>query len=242
MTEKHADPAQDNLLNRARDAFDAGGVDAVVTALKSINGPTQAGCAFDELSRNLYNAHKDVTNMIAVAEAGIAFCLDHGKHAESAESARKIKEVARILAFNAGANSWPGWGDEGVDIAPSHIRSGLKLASLSRDLVRELHLGPKQEGVGAWLIGALKLAAGEPVAALAEFQEAARLADSRGDSVGALSATGYCALARKADPATASVGTQELELAVARLRELDSKEANSFAEQLITADKILLGK
>jgi len=242
MTEKQADPTQDNLLNRACEAFEAGGVGAVITALKSINDPTQAGCAFDELSRNLYNARKDVTNMIAVAEAGIAFCLDHGKHAESAEAARKIKEVAKILAFNAGANCWPGWGDEGVEIAPSHIQSGLKLAALSRDLVRELHLGSNQDGVGTWLIGALKLAAGEPAAALADFQEAGRLAESRGDSAGVLSATGYCALARKADPATASVGMEELEAAVAELREVDSKEANFFAEQLITADKILLGK
>jgi hypothetical protein len=242
MTEEQLDSTREHLPSRVRKAFDAGGVEDVVAALKSIDDPTGAGVASNDLAQHLYQARKDVTSMIAVAEAGVAFCLERAKHAQSPEIAKKLKETAKIIAFNAGANCWPGWGDECVEIAPAHIRSGLKLAEVSRDLVRELQLGPKQDGNGTWLIGALKLAAGAPTAALADFQEALGLAESGGDAAGVLLATGYCALARKADPATAAAGARELEAAVARLRALDSNEAKFFAAQLVTADEILLVK
>ncbi len=62
----------------------------------------------------------------------------------------------------------------------------------------------------------------------------------RGDTVGALMAAGYCGLARKAQPATASAGIHELESALARLNELGLKEADFFTRQLVVADKILL--
>jgi hypothetical protein len=242
MTEKPTGSTQDDPPSRALQAFDAGGVGAVVAMLKSIDDPTEAGAVFDALGRSLYQARKDVTNMIAVAEAGVAFCLDRAEQAESADTAKKLKETAKSIAFNAAANCWPGWGDEGVEIAPAHMQSALKLAEVSRDLVRELQLGPKQDGNGSWIIGALRLAAGEPAAALAYFQEARSSADADGHAAGALLAEGYCALARKADAATASAGAQELERAVSQLRELGSKEASFFAEQLVTADNILLAK
>lgn len=242
MTEQQANSTQENLVNRAREALDAGGVEAVVATLKSTENPKRAAGTFNDLLQNLYMTRKDVTGMIAVAEAGVAFCLDHVKQAQSPEDAKDLKQIAKMVTFNAGANCWPGWGDEGVEIAPAHIRAGLKLAEINRDLARELKLGPEPEANGTWLIGALKLATGEPAAALADFQEAKRLAESGGKTDLALMATGYCALARKAEPATATDGAKELELALTRLREHGSQEAKFFAEQIVTADKILLAK
>ncbi len=240
MKEKQISQTKDDLLNGALQALDAGGLGAVAAMLESIDDPALAGLAFDELSRRLYRSRKDVTNMIAIAEAGVAFCLDQAALTKDADHARTLKTTAKTIAFNAGANCWPGWGDDGIEIAPVHIRSGLKLAAVSRELVRELQLGRKQDANGTWLIGALKFAAGEPAAALEHFEEVRSAAESRGDTVGALMAAGYCGLARKAQPATASAGIRELEFALARLNELDLKEADFFARQLVVADRILL--
>jgi hypothetical protein len=243
MTEKKTDHAHDDLLNRAFEAFDAGGAGAAVGALKSIGDPIQAGRIFDALARKLYNSRKDVANMISVAKAGVAFCLDQAEHAESTETAKQLKTAAKRIAFNAGANCWPGWGDDGIHITPDDIQSGLSFAKLSHDLVRELQLGPKQEANAAWLIGALRLAAGEPAAALTEFRTARNASESIGDAAGMLMAGGYCAIARQADNAAASAaGAEELEFVVARLRELGSDEAKFFAQQLVTAARILLAK
>ncbi len=242
MTVQQASSTQESLVDRAREALDDGGVEAVVATLRSSDNPKRAAGAFNGLLQNLYQTRKDVTGMIAVAEEGLAFCLDHAKRAQSPEDAKDLKQIAKMITFNAGANCWPGWGDEGVEIASAHIQAGLKLAQINRDLARELKLGPEPEANGTWLIGALKLAAGEPAAALADFHEAKRLAESGGKTDVALMATGYCALARKAAPATATNGAKELELALTRLREQGSKEAKFFAEQIVTADKILLAK
>ena len=241
MKEKQTDQTGNDLLNGALQALDSGGIGAVVATLESIDDPARAGLAFDELSRRLYRLRKDVTNMIAVAEAGVAFCLDQARRAKDAAHARTLKTTAKTIAFNAGANCWPGWGDDGIAIAPVHIQSGLKLAAVSRELVRELQLGRKQDANGTWLIGALKFADGEPAAALEYFEDVRSSAESCGDAVGALMAAGYCGLARKAQPATASAGLRELEFALARLNELDLKEAGFFAQQLVVADRILLG-
>jgi hypothetical protein len=238
MTEKPNERTEDDLLNRAVQAFNSGGLDALVASLESMEDPIRAGRAFDAVSRNLYRARKDVSNMIGVAGAGIAFCLDHAERANDAESVRTLKTIAKTTAFNAAANCWPGWGDEGIKIVPDQIDQGLKLAEFSRNLVRELQLGEKPEANGTWLIGALKLAAGEPVAALGHFQAVHSAAESRGDTVSALMAAGYCALARKAQAAKAPAGGRELEVAVARLREFDLKEAAFFANQLVKADQI----
>jgi hypothetical protein len=241
MTEKQINRPRDELLNGALQALDSGGASAVVAMLESIDDPALAGLAFDELSRRLYRLRKDVTGMIAVAEAGVAFCLDQARRAKDAAHATTLKTTAKTIAFNAGANCWPGWGDDGIEIMPAHIRSGLKLAAVSRDLVRELQLGQKQDANGTWLIGALRFAGGEPAAALEYFQQVRNSAESRGDTVSTLMAAGYCGLARKAQPATASAGIRELEFALARLDELDLKEAGFFAQQLVVADRILLG-
>jgi hypothetical protein len=242
MTEKKIDNTHDDLLNRALEAFDAGGTGAAVGALSSIGDPIQAGIVFDGLARRLYNSRKDVANMISVAKAGIAFCLDRAEHAENAETATKLKTAAKRIAFNAGANCWPGWGDDGIYITPDDIQSGLNFAKLSHDLVRELQLGPKQEANAVWLIGALRLAAGEP-AALSEFRAAHNASESIGDAAGMLMAEGYCAIARQADNTAARpAGAEELEVVLTRLRELGLDEAKLFAQQLVTAAGILLAK
>jgi hypothetical protein len=122
MTDKTTDNAQDELLNRALEAFDAGSIGAALEALSSIGDPIETGASFDGLARRLYTSRKEVANMISVASARVAFCLDRAEYAESTGTAKKLKTAAKRSAFNAGANCWPGWGDEGIDITPDDIR------------------------------------------------------------------------------------------------------------------------
>jgi hypothetical protein len=238
MTGHEPTSSRDHFLSRARDVFDAGGVEAIIALLKENDDPKQAAAVFGDLLQNLYQARKDVTGMVRVANAGVDFCLAHARDAASPADARDFRQIAKAITYNAGANCWPGWGDEGVEITPQHVEAGMTLAEANRDLTRELQLGPGPIANATWLIGALKLAAGEPVAALAEFQEARRLADVAGKADLALMAAGYGGLARKTAPETASQGAEELDLALARLRESGSQEAKFFADQIVTAEKI----
>ena len=67
-------------------------------------------------------------------------------NAHDPETAAGLKKIARMIAFNVGANSWPGWGDDGVEISPDQRQAGSEAATLSLRLVNELNLGPSQIG------------------------------------------------------------------------------------------------
>src|ERR1700748_2946560 len=71
----------------------------------------------------LYRDRKDVTQMLAAARAGIRHCLEAAEQVVASEpdTAVTLKTNARIIAFNAAANGWPGWGDEGITIEQRHI-------------------------------------------------------------------------------------------------------------------------
>ena len=39
-----------------------------------------------------------------------------------------LKTKAKVIAYNAAANGWPGWGDDGIVITQSHIEEAFDLA------------------------------------------------------------------------------------------------------------------
>jgi|SRR5579864_1712624 len=239
---EQAAPTQDALLARALAALDAEGIDQAVTVARSGAEPLEAGRAFSDMSKMLYRNRKDVTGMIAIGEAGIAFCLQEAERATEPASATELRKLARAIAYNTATNCWPGWGDDGIRIEPHHLQAGLALAGTCRDLVEALQLGPRPLGGAYWLIGALKLAAGEPLHALSDFQHAQQVFAAGGLKPFELMARGYAALAQKADPASAAVGAQELASALQALRDEGSKDSLFFAEQIVIAERILLAQ
>jgi len=240
MAAADAGEKRDELVARALQSLDAKGVAAAISTIKSSGDVKEARAAFADLVKSLYESRKDVANMILVGEAAVVFCLDHAKAATSPETGEQLKKTAKAMAYNVAANCWPGWGDEGVQIAPDQVQSGLSLANLSRDLVRELRLGHEEEGTAHWLVGALELAAGRQGEALSDFESSRQSFEAGGFPALRLLAEGYCAIARKAEPATASRGAQELAAALDQLRKMDLAAASAFADQLVVADRLLL--
>jgi hypothetical protein len=140
-----------------------------------------------------------------------------------------------VLAYNAAANSWPGWGDEGIVIQRRHIDEGIELALCGLRLVKELNLGHVQLGTSQWLVGALHLAGGrteEAIAALICARDAYGAAGRRAEELMAL---GYLALARKRVQPQLS----ELDEICRALQQDGSSQAAAFVQQLRTADRLL---
>jgi hypothetical protein len=237
--QKQTDPKQDAVLARALDALDTQSIDQAVSVITSCGDPLEAATAFSALGKVLYRDRKDVTAMIAIADAGITFCLQQAKCTVDAVTAAGLKKRARDIAFNTAANCWPGWGDDGIRIDKDHLQSGLALAGTCRDLVDELQLGQRALGGADWLIGALKLAVGRPGEALEDFERARRAFEVGCDVAYELMARGYIALARKADPVSASVGARDFSAALQELRNEGSKDSIFFAEQLVVAERTL---
>ena len=218
-----------------------GKVAEAISIVEAIPSPMEASVAFIELSRQVYREVKDISSMLALGNAGTQFALLKAASSENSADAEQLRKYARVLAFNTAANCWPGWGDEGIDIRMEHLHAGLNLAVLCRDLAFELNLGYKQRGGAHWLVGALNLAMGWYAEALAGLLRAKEEFQAGGDWDYVLMAEGYTALALKAQPESRLAGGHELARILVLLGDRGSKDAKFFANQLITADRLLIG-
>jgi hypothetical protein len=189
------------------------------------------------LCKRAYRDLKNIPGMIAIAGEAIRFGLTCAEASPDSESALRYKIRVRAIAYNTGANCWPGWGDP-VEIGASDIAGGLVLAERNYELVQELGLGGKETGGALWLVGALQMAAGQVAAATAQFLRAEEAFHTAQLPVYAAMAQGYAALADKARPESHSRGANSLAAILLSLRAMESREAQFFADQLDTADRI----
>jgi hypothetical protein len=227
MPEPPADPLTADAIALA----DAEGAAAAVERLRREADPGAQAKAFAGLARHLYRQRKDVGGMILAAEAGIGAALAAAQASAEPKAALALRTAAKTLAFNAGANCWPGWDDKGVAINRLQALAGLSLAETCLRLVSENGFGPMQEANGHWLVGALRLALGEPAAAEAEFKLAAAAFTEAGDAPAALMAQAYLALAQSSLAALAE--------SLGRLTLDGSKDALFYRDQLVTAQMAL---
>lgn len=230
------------LCNEALKVAADGDVPSACNAIESRSDHHTIAQVYAKASQTAYLECKSVQTMAALSNAGIRYCLDSAEALanEDRESALKMKESAKNIAYNMAANSWPGWGDEGVVIGQADLAAGLQAAAVSLRLVQELELGSSQIGNAHWIIGALHLAAGSMDEAIAAFEmsRAAFLHAKEDDSV--LLADGFIALTRKARPETREAGAEETAQVLETMKSKGTEDAAFFAGQIETADLILV--
>jgi hypothetical protein len=225
------------LEPQAFDLLAAGNVSAAVAALAGIADTEVALECLAKLCQRAYRDLKTVSAMTAVAWAAVEFGLKCAAASPDSESAGRYKSRVRAIAYNAAANCWPGWGDA-VAIKSPDIAEGLKLAQRSYDLVEELGLGDKATGTALWLVGALQMADGRLSAALDQFLRAEEAFHAARLPAQVAMVRGYAALAHKALPESHASGTESLTAILQSLRAMESREAQFFADQLVTADRV----
>ena len=160
-----------------------------------------------------------------------------GRFARAGIPLTSTKAAPERSLTTPGANWWPDWGDA-VEIQPADVAEGLKLAERSFELAGELGLGDKAMGTSLWLVGALQMAAGRAATAIAQFLRAEEAFQAAQLPVPAAMARGYVALAEKALPESHVRGAESLTTILDSLRGMESREAEFFADQLLTADCI----
>jgi len=219
----------------------AEGFGAACRFIEGVGDPIAVAWAYKDFSQALYHQNKDVQHMIEAGWRGIELALDHAARAASddAKTAAMLVEIAKMMAFNVGANTWPGWGDDGIDISPDQSERGVEAAMLSLRLVTELKLGPQKMGNAHWLVAAHHIAASRPEAALAALDEAARAFAAAADAPSEIMVRGYRALARKLCPESRTAALSELDHALRCLGQDTSKAATAYRHQIIVADRIL---
>jgi hypothetical protein len=145
VTEKTDNSIQD-ITAKALQLTAATGLEAGCQLIEAEGVSIDAALAYKEFAQALYRQNKNVQHMIDAGQRGIEFALDHAARAKSddAETAAALMKMARIISYNVGANTWPGWGDDGISISPDQRAAGIDAAALSLRLANELRLGPQQ--------------------------------------------------------------------------------------------------
>jgi hypothetical protein len=134
------DNSPQDLAAEALQLTMAQGLGAGCQFIEAAGNPVIVASAYRAFAQALYRQNKDVQHMIDAGRRGIKFALDHAARIESDDpaTAAKLMEIAKTISFNVGANTWPGWGDDGVEISPDQRKAGIEAAMLSLRLVNEL--------------------------------------------------------------------------------------------------------
>jgi hypothetical protein len=242
-TAMSAEPADRAAIRmRALQLADNGDAFQAFALLEQTDDAAAVAEDYSTLVREIYGQQKHVPRMIAFGHAGIHFCLTEAKRCEADDPklAAQLRGQAKTIAYNLGANTWPGWNDDGITLTATDRALGCDAARLNLRLGMELGRGPEPMAHAHWLVGAHALAAQDAPAAQASFmraeQEFARAA--KPDFV--LMARGYRALALKSAAATRADGDRQLQQALKELADSNSDDAKFFAEQLRTAERIIL--
>ena len=236
MVEDNSEVVSKQTLSEALRHAESNDLAAMRSVIEADADAAEVAQRYANLAQALYRERKNVTQMLAVAKAGIAYCLSAAERAGATDpvAAATLKTKAKAIAYNAAANSWPGWGDD----APSHIADASDLAQRSLELVEDLKLGHRQVGTSQWLVGALHLAAGRSDDAIVALTRARDAYGAGGERASELLALGYLALACSRQD-TPERHRAELEEICLQLQQDGSPQAMAFVKQLRTADRLL---
>lgn len=231
---KRPDPDLDRVIEIARtsDSF------AIAEYVQGSGDARQVADRYDRLVRSLYDK-RELPAMIVTARAGILYCLtqsaDNG--ARDPKLANDLKGAAKTIAYNLGANTWPGWDEKDIVLSPAEVAAGLDAARLNLRLGQELKRPPGPIAAAHWLLGAQLLAAGRHADAVKEFQASAAIARESKDAANELMSAGYAGLAKMLGK-VGSDGEREFKAARERLETEKIQDGKFFSDQLETARKV----
>ena len=132
---------------------------SAIENLQSQGTPAEIAERFRILHLDAYWKQKDLPTTIALAQAGILFCLTHARIASNPEATAHLRAAAKGLAYNLASFTWPGWDEPAIRPTPDQTALGLHAARLNLRLAHELCKPPDKIRAAHWLLGAQLLAA-----------------------------------------------------------------------------------
>lgn len=196
---------------------------------------------YDKAVRDLYWLEKSASGLVIIGRAGVDFCLQEAEkyHSTNPNLAEKFKAQAKTIAYNVAANSWPGWGDEGVTIASKDIEAGLQAAQLNLKLAFDLKKPDDKVAAAYWLLSALQLALGQFESGASSIDRSIDFAKKARDRLQEVFSVGFKGLILMAS-GDSRLGKPLFEKAVKDLKTIGSDGSNGYAGQLETARLIFV--
>jgi tetratricopeptide (TPR) repeat protein len=202
-----------------------------VEYIQSLSESTAVAQAYSYLVIDLFS-NKKVREMIFIGRAGIQYCLTKSQELSQANKKKAdwFRTNAQIMSFNLAANTWPGWGDEGISLSKEDQEFGLEMAFLDLRLATELNYPAPKISNSYWIIGAQSMALKKYEEAFAAFEEARKKALEAGDEDQLWMIKGYTAITEIM--AKKENGQTHFDEAVKFLKTSTGEDAQFFAQQL----------
>jgi hypothetical protein len=213
---------------------------AACAHLESSGQPAVVAERYGKLLQHLYNDRKDLPRMILVARAGIDFATRQAKALDATDekAADGLRGQAKAMAYNLGANCWPGWKEPGITIGPAELAIGLDAARINLRLGKELDRPAEPLGHAHWLLGAQLLAAHEFEAAAGEFTQSAQKFVQANKPTEERMAMSYAKLALHIARPNDRQAKDAWQRSLAELEKLKNDDARFFGEQIRTAEQV----
>ncbi len=205
-------------------------------------GSTKEVCEiYDQAVRDLYWLEKGAKSLVLVGQSGINFCLSQAQKIEDTDEAlaKDLKSQAKTIAYNVAANSWPGWGDDGVTISTQDIEAGLAAAKLNLSLAFVLSKPNDKISAAYWLLSAQQLASSAFQDAVASILQSDVYAKKSSDNIQLAFNEGYRGLILLASGDKA-VGQSAFDSGIGRLTALATEDAKGYIGQLETAKRFFV--
>jgi hypothetical protein len=211
---------------------------AAFEALEAGQTPLAATERYMALAQHVFAKRRDVAGTILASRAGIQFALDHARGLPPEDGAGiQLRGHAKTIAYDLGANLWPGWMEEGVTLGPVERAIGLDAARLNLRLGTELRRPDVPMGNAHWLLGAQLLASGDFAGARQELDAAAARFRTAAKPAEVLMAEAYAALADRLRLPSDGAAREALGVRLAVLLTLPDENAKFYAEQVRTAER-----
>ncbi len=235
MAEKKNKKKQLPLKDQTIQTLESEGLEAAVRLLRQADlPPAEHIPLYTELMRYAYWQQKDLPAAIEISQTGIR----HGRALAECrpEDAETILAQVKAIHYDLASFTWPGWDEEGIEIAKEQVRLGLDSARTNLEMAVRLKKDALPLSRAYWMLGAQQIAAGDKTQALASFTMAEQRAAEAGVHSEELLAQGFaCLTGLLDDPEDQSL---QIEMAEIKTALLDEEHGEMFVQQIEDAQRV----
>lgn len=212
----------------------------VIEYITSLGDEIEVAKNFNNLILDLYWKDKSLPYTVVMGRAGLQYILQKSTELEKKDpkKAKQLKVYAKKLAYNISSFTWPGWDEPGVVVKKDYIVVGLDAAKLNLRLTTLLNSGVLKTSIAYWMLGAQQLANEDYTKALKSFSVSKELADKAKSREQQLLTLGFMGICRLLEGSDKNNGEQMYKDTIKELESINTKNANAFVQQLITARKV----
>jgi hypothetical protein len=151
---------------------------AVISTLCQETDPKLAAKSFLDLSRDLYWKQKDLSSTLAIARAGITYCLLRALDNDTVDStlAYDLRSIVKGLCYDIASFTWNGWDEPGIVITTADLAAGFDAAKANLRLAHELKKGDLPRSRAHWILAGHYLSRSDRKSAADHYQQGERYA------------------------------------------------------------------